>query len=202
MSKIQSAGDGPAGNEPVLGYARTSPPSAMAVLLCRVLAIWMLAWGFYSASDSLSQAFNWLLNAQRPPVSTWFAFFIDLGLTAGIWFSFAWYCWTRAPALAEKMAGLTDPPVSSSPMTSDELMHVLLIGIGIYLLADGLPLFLGSLIVLGFKEFIYPRDQFEIHSWVITGAIRCGLGLLLIIRTHWVAAFFRRRARSSRDRVD
>ena len=58
MSTIEPAGNQADSEQPVLGYAGRAPipASPVAIVWCRILALWMLAWGLYQGANVLVAA--------------------------------------------------------------------------------------------------------------------------------------------------
>ena len=121
-------------------------------------------------------------------------------LPCAVFLLMAWYCWRKAPALARRMAAGSDPGSFQHGIASNELLHLVLIGIGIYLLTTGIPSLAWLLL---FRVISILRDGSpempEIDRYVITSAVSCGLGLWLILGTRGVARLVRKHSDKWRD---
>jgi hypothetical protein len=176
----------------MLGYATPSAPSELVVIWCRILALLMLAFGVISLSRSMMLFATGMLSH---------ADFINLvtsalfggNLDGIVWLLMAWYCWRKAPKLATRIAPGQHPKATLGGASSDELLHTITIGIGMYLLFDGMPS-LGGLayrFIEGMRAASFTGITVQTF---IPPIIRCGVGLWLILRTRGVVQLVRGRA--------
>jgi hypothetical protein len=198
MSSNQPVGDEIPPPSPVLGYAGLSPPPMVAVVWCRLFALWLLANGLSDVASVFGFFASYLL---RPGFRSadMFAELIPPLFPLPIFLLVAWYCWSKAPTLARRMAGGLDPGPSRREITSNELLHIVLIGIGIYLLTEGIP----GIARLVYYAITTPRNGppgFQQIDAVIFGSIiRSGLGVWLILGTRGIAQLLRRHSGRSRE---
>jgi hypothetical protein len=197
MSTVQSAGGEAEHNQSVLGYAAPRPAPFVAVIWCRILAIWMFGWGLYSGAGWLGALA--MVFAPHYTLEQAAGQLIAATVTTGVWLLIAWYCWRKAPDLARRMSAGAEPPETSRAMSSDELLGVIVIGIGVYLLADGLPTLAWVLTVIieNIRGTATPESLYE--RTMISGVIRCTLGLWMILGTGGVVEQIRKYTGRWRD---
>jgi hypothetical protein len=185
------------GETPALGYATPSAPSEQVVIWCRILALLMLAFGVISLSRSMVLFVAGLFG--HPSFIELVASTLFGGNLDGIvWLLLVWYCWRKAPRIATRIAPGQHPPASQGGASSDELLHTVTIGIGMYLLFDGLPS-LGGLIyrfIEGMRAASFTGITMETF---IPPVIRCGVGLWLILGTRGIVQLVRGRAGQWQD---
>jgi hypothetical protein len=182
-------------NTQVLGYARTEPPPAIAVFLCRVLALGMLAWGLYSAT--LFIAYLCVALFQRDLAGS-VATALFYGLPPAIWLSLAWYYWKKAPRLAGRIARGVEVDTTSQSLNPDDLLRVLLIGVGVFLLTEGLPIVVSILAraVTNQRAFQGPGNVFRVAD--LNEIARIILGTWLVLRPDGAAGLINRYSRKTR----
>ena len=201
MPQDQADKTGAANKSEVLEYAPKNMPSMLAVVWCRILALWMLSWGLYTSIPALVAMCGYILTSsgsnQRFGENA--AELFIWGLPGIIWLSMAWYCWRKAPAIALRMTSVRaeGPSEFVSNMTVTELLHVLLMVIGVFLLSTGLP----SIAQWAFDKVGAMRNaQAQTVSpqfW--TAIARCALGLWLILGTRGIVVLLRRHGGKWRD---
>jgi hypothetical protein len=192
----------------VIGYAgpTTNMPPTFAVVWCRILALWMLGWGLYAESAFVGMLLISMsgFRARQMFAQEWGVMFME-GLPGIVWLLMAWYCWRKAPALASRMTrDLGDGQnLSARGMTADELLHVLLMGIGIYLLSIGLSAiaqWAGTKFEAMHSGPVVGQVSNTIVSPSIYGSIvRCILGFWFIFGTHGLVILLRRHGGKWRD---
>jgi hypothetical protein len=181
----------------VLPYSTAPVASSSAVVWCRLLALVMLGWGAQTAITTLVEIVDYLF--RRPlDVRQSIVIAIALFVPITVWFFLGWYCWSKAPALAARMARDHSEDLSPRGMSADELLMTAIIGVGIYLLTGGLP---------AFAEYFYeismtPRMgmvPFNYYGGIIGAIVRSALGLWLILGTRGIATIIRRHSGRWRD---
>jgi hypothetical protein len=177
---------------PFLAYHSASGGATSAMVWCRILSLFMLGWGLQSALVGSVQAIDYM---QRQPVGGRFVALVLFGtLTpAVVWLLLAWFCWAKAPSLAERITrGLGENPGSSAAMSAGELLFTLIIGIGIYMVATGLPTVM-ALIFLVLEQARSGGQSDHGQTGAIAGAVaRCLLGLWLILGPRGIVQIIRR----------
>ncbi|MGA2440686.1 MAG: hypothetical protein ABSH08_06995 [Tepidisphaeraceae bacterium] len=113
-------------------------------------------------------------------------------LPCAVFLLMAWYCWRKAPALARRMAAGSDQGSSQRGSSSDELLHLVLIGIGIYLFTTGIPSLAWPLFLVITIPRNGPPDMAQIHALFFSSIVRSGLGVWLILGTRGIAQLVRR----------
>jgi hypothetical protein len=185
----------PPGSDPkptaptVFEYGGPREGSPAAIIWCRILALWMGAWGIYLGSSGLESLvvglFSRSSSINLAEGIEWFFFVLAQG---GIWIAMACYCWIRAPQLADRMARTGDDrPRSHQAISSDELLSTIVIGIGVYLMAEGLPSFARMIFehlqrfgIMGYWSNIFDQQGFFL------ALARCALGIFLIFKADWI----------------
>jgi hypothetical protein len=193
MSQVEPERDEIPAPAPVLGYAGLSPPPMVAVVWCRIFALWLLANGLTDGAGFVGYLASRLISRRVPyQVDIAQALMLSSILPCAVFLLMAWYCWRKAPALARRMAAGSDPGSSQHGIASNELLHLVLIGIGIYLLTTGIP----SLAWPLYLVITIPRngspDISEIRASFFSSVVRTGLGVWLILGTRGVARLVRR----------
>jgi hypothetical protein len=193
MSQIEPARDEIPGPAPVLGYAGLPPPPTVAVVWCRIFALWLLANGLTDGAGFVGYVASRLISSRvQYQVDIAQAAMFSSILPCAVFLLMAWYCWRKAPALARRMAAGSDPGSSQHGIASNELLHLVLIGIGIYLLTTGIPNLAWLVLYLVISILRNGSPQIpEIDRYVITSAVSCGLGLWLILGTRGIARLVR-----------
>lgn len=197
MSAIPPGSDPQPAAQPVFDYERPHGASEFAVIWCRILAIFMLGWGFYFAASTVGNLIFILFSSGQMRLGEVGIYATVSLLPNVVWFLMAWYCWTRAPKLAGRIVG--DIAAQQAPrrgMAPDELLGVLLIAIGAYLLAEGLPL-IARIVFDIIREnagnpAVKSLDAYVHEQEVFTAAIRCILGLWFILGMRGVVSLLRR----------
>jgi len=192
MSDSISAGES---NEteaaPVLAYQTSPVTSTSAVVWCRILALFMLGWGLQSVLVGLVEVIDYV---QRSGMNTRFiaAMILYPLVPAFVWLLLAWYCWAKAPSLADRMTrGRAENPAPSS-MSADELLLTLIIGIGIYMLAGGIGT-ISQMVFLFLQQTRYPGQANNLQIGIIVGSVvRCLLGFWLILGPRGIVNLVRR----------
>jgi hypothetical protein len=193
----------PSGNEasalsPVLGYAGLSPPPIFAVVWCRLFALWMFANGLSNAAGIFG-VFAPVVFRIRFQASEVLAEVILSIVPMLIYFLVAWYCWSKAPVLARRMVAGLDYGSSQHGIGSDELLQIVLMGIGVYLLTEGIP----GVARLVFYAIMSPRNGSpgiaQIDANIFSSIFRCGLGAWLILGTRGIGRLLRRHSGRWRD---
>jgi hypothetical protein len=162
---------------PVLAYHSSSVASTSAVVWCRILAIFMLGWGLQSALIGVVAVIDY---GQRSAINARFvaAMFLYPLVPGAVWLLLAWYCWAKAPSLADRMTRGSAENAAPSSMSADELLLTLIIGIGIYMLATGFS---------DFAQLIYiflERKQFVGQTNTV------GVGIIVGSFARWVLGFW------------
>jgi len=182
----------------VLSYSSQSGVSAAAVVWCRLLALCMLGWGVQSLVVGLVPMIDNLPRASFD-FRTGVLYFVFSVLPGGVWLILGWYCWAKAPSLADRMARGRTEGLSQQGMSSDELLTTLMIGIGIYLLTQGLP---------ALAQYVYENlaraqsgtgSGIAYHGAILGAIVRCSLGLWLILGTRGILTIIRRHSGRWRD---
>jgi hypothetical protein len=203
MSQIQTNGDGIPVKPPVIGYATPTMAPTFAVVWCRILSLWMLAWGLESATSFVASFVGYLSTERRFGVtsSQWPVLLVEF-LPGIVWLLIAWYFWRKAPAIALRMTRGHELSPSPRGMAPDELLSIITIGIGIYLLTVGLT-GVAQAVIIAFDNArnitTTPMAIWENHSGSI---VRCILGLWLILGTHGVVALLRRHGGKWRENTE
>jgi len=197
MSQIQPTHGDASDKSRVIGYATptTNMPPTFAVVWCRILALWMLAWGLYTGATFVALGLYFLFNiGVRQSYPQLLPILTSQGLPGALWLLMAWYCWRKAPDLARRMTQNQDQDqnLSARGMTAEELLHIVLMGIGVYLLSDGLPM----LVQMAWEKFEelrsgLPGAQMN-DSYIWDSVVRCILGFWLILGTHGIVLLLRR----------
>lgn len=200
MSDTPSPSTEMVGKSPVIGYVTPSTAPPNAVIWCRILALWMFAWGLETALTALEYDFGSFIN--RSPSETYpflFMMFVLEFLPAALWLLIAWYCWRKAPALAVRMTRELQPSTSHPPMAPDELLSIIVMGIGIFLLTAGLTGIAQAMIQI----FENIRENGRLFTSILESHLisiaRCILGLWLILGTQGVVTLLRRYGGKWRD---
>jgi hypothetical protein len=184
----------------VLPYSPGPVASASAVVWCRLLAVVMLGWGVQSAIEALAQMIDFLPRSAFSAV-TMALYGVGSALPASIWLILGWYCWAKAPLVADRMARDRTENLWPQGMNADELLATMTMGIGIYMLTGGLPAVAQYL----FESFtrvqsgIGPFNNF--YGRIVGASIRCALGLWLILGTRGILTIIRRHSGRWRDPV-
>jgi hypothetical protein len=174
-----------------------------AVVWCRILSLWMLAWGLESATSFVASFVGYLSTERRFGVtsSQWPVLLVEF-LPGIVWLLIAWYFWRKAPAIALRMTRGHELSPSPRGMAPDELLSIITIGIGIYLLTVGLT-GVAQAVIIAFDNArnitTTPMAIWENHSGSI---VRCILGLWLILGTHGVVALLRRHGGKWRENTE
>ncbi len=200
MSEIQTTGDGTPATLPVIGYAMPATIPIFAIVWCRILSLWMLAWGLESASSFVASFVDYLTTERRFGVaSSRLPVTLAEFLPGIVWLLIAWYFWRKPPAIALRMTRGHELSPSPRGMAPNELLSIITIGIGIYLLAIGLT-GVAQAVVIAFDNArnvtTTPMAIWENHSGSIA---RCILGLWLILGTQGVVGLVRRHGGKWRD---
>jgi hypothetical protein len=200
MSQILPPGNESPGEPPVIGYATPSTAPTFAIVWCRVLALWMFAWGIETALADLEYSLGGLFqsSASQTYLVKLFLFVMQC-LPAILWLSIAWYCWRKAPTLALRMTREQEPVLSQRPMSPDELLSIITMGIGIYLLAEGLTGVTQAAVQVFENTRSGERSSMAIWENHLISIARCILGLWLILGTHGVVTLLRRHGGKWRD---
>jgi hypothetical protein len=182
----------------VLAYQPRAVASTAAVVWCRLLAICMLGWGVESSVVGLAEAIDYLPRSSFD-ARTLVMYFLALILPGATWLFLAWYCWAKAPVLADRMTRDTTQDASSQGMSADELLTTIIIGIGIYLLTVGLP----SAVNLIYTELTMVRNGGRpmngVSGTFVGVIVRCLLGIWLILGPQGILKIIRRHSGRWRD---
>jgi hypothetical protein len=183
----------------VLPYSTGPMASASAVVWCRLLAVVMLGWGAQTAIVALAQLVDFLPRSSFN-ASTIVEYGIGLALPTIVWLILGWYCWAKAPVIANRMArDRAEQNLSPHGMNPDELLATLTMGIGIYMLANGLP----TVAQYSYDVFGRVRNGLgpftNYYGGIVGAVIRCALGLWLILRTRGIVTIIRRHSGRWRD---
>lgn len=184
--------------EMVLPYSPGPLASASAVVWCRLLALVMLGWGVQSAIEALAQMIDFLPRSAFGGM-TMALYGVGSALPASIWLILGWYCWVKAPLVADRMARDRTENLSPQGMNADELLATMMIGIGIYMLTGGLPM-VGQYLfesLYRVQNGIGPFNNF--YGRIVGAIIRCALGLWLILGTRGILTIIRRHSGRWRD---
>jgi hypothetical protein len=163
----------------------------------------MLAWGLESATSFVASFVGYLSTERRFGVtsSQWPVLLVEF-LPGIVWLLIAWYFWRKAPAIALRMTRGHELSPSPRGMAPDELLSIITIGIGIYLLTVGLT-GVAQAVIIAFDNArnitTTPMAIWENHSGSI---VRCILGLWLILGTHGVVALLRRHGGKWRENTE
>jgi hypothetical protein len=193
MSQIEPARDEAPAPAPVLGYAELPPAPMVAVVWCRIFALWLLANGLIAGVGFVGYVASRLIRSRlqyQDDIAS--AMMFSSILPCAVFLLMAWYCWRKAPALARRMAAGSDHGSSQRGIASNELLHVVLIGIGIYLLTTGIPSLAWPLYLVITIPRNRPPGMPQIDRYVLTSVVSCGLGLWLILGTRGIAQLVRR----------
>jgi hypothetical protein len=192
----------PPGSDPkpaaptVLEYQIPRGASSTAIIWCRILALWMGAWGIYVGSTGLEPlVFGLFSRASSIGFAEAVEWLVVLLAQGGVWIAMACYCWVRAPNLAAKMAATDDDrPLSHQAMSSDELLGTIVIGIGVYVTAEGLPS-LARMIFDQLRQFGVMGNLSNIldQQGFFFALARCVLGVFLILKADWIVRVLCRR---------
>jgi len=182
----------------VLPYMSSPVASTAAVVWCRLLALWMLGWGIQSSLIGLVQTIDYVRRyAFDAPAMT--GIFLGSMITPSVWLILAWYCWAKAPRLAGRMVRGRAEDLSPRGMSADELLTTIMIGIGIYLLAEGLHV-VAQWVYIGLARVRSGAGSLDGIDAVVVGSIvRCSLGLWLILGTQGILTIIRRHSGRWRD---
>jgi hypothetical protein len=193
MSRTEPARDEISEPAGVLGYEGLRAPPMVAVVWCRIFALSLLANGLTDGASFVGYVASRLTGSR-------FQFQDDLSsvilfssiLPCSVFLLMAWYCWRRAPTLARRMTEGLDPGPSQRGITSGELLHLILMGIGVYLLTTGIPSLAWLLLLLITMLRNGPPATTPIDANIISSIVRCSLGLWLILGTRGIAQLVRR----------
>jgi hypothetical protein len=123
----------------VLGYA-SNEVSPVAVVWCRLFALWLFVNGIDKLVIDLSFYVNKQLTGFRNPWDGWPASLANVGT----WIVLGWLCWAEAPRLSLRITeGLAVEKMQPLPLQG--FLRVLLLGIGVYAVTDGLPFVIRNL---------------------------------------------------------
>ena len=196
MSAIPPGSDPKPAPQPVLDYDQLQTASAPAVIWCRILAIWMLGWGLYYSTSTLGTLIAYFFFPGQPHFGEAGIYATVSLLPDVIWFLMAWYCWTKAPKLAGRIVGdIASQHTPHRGMAPDELLGVLVIGLGAYLLAEGLPtiarIVYDVIVERAGNIAANPLSDVVHEQGVFTAVIRCVLGSWFILGMRRVVSLLR-----------
>jgi len=192
MSQVEPERDEIPAPAPVLGYAGLSPPPMVAVVWCRIFALWLLANGLTDGAGFVGYLASRLIRSRlqyQDDIAS--AMMFSSILPCAVFLLMAWYCWRKAPALARRMAAGSDHGPSQRGITSNELLHIILIGIGVYLLTTGIPSLAWPLYLVITIPRNGPPDITQIRASFFSSVVRSGLGVWLILGTRGIAQLVR-----------
>jgi hypothetical protein len=120
------------------------------------------------------------------------------GLPTAIWLLMAWYCWYRAPSLANRVVGSTENNLSSLSVNPEDLLQIALIALGVYFLGEAIPGLAGFLYdaLPGVSQGVFGTPR---RPDVVVSMTRFLLGLWLILGTPGVARLIRKHSGRWRD---
>jgi hypothetical protein len=197
MSAISPGSDPQSAPPPVLEYDRPQSASASAVIWCRILALWMLGWGLYYTTSTVGNLVAYLFRPGQLTAGEVGIYATIFLLPDVIWLLMAWYLWTKSPKLADRIVhDIARERQPRREMSPDELLGVLLIGMGVYLLAEGLP----NIARIVFDVLVQNAANAQARSLAdyvheqsfFTAIFRCGLGLWFILGVRGVVSLLRR----------
>lgn len=186
-----TAGAETAESSPVIAYSDSGSQNLyLPVVICRVLAIWMLAQGAlqltYIVIGSVAVIFD-------PPTRRNFslAMWAPVAVPAIFWLLLALIVWWRAPWLARRISGGDSVPMPEIP-GGDRLLTVALVVVGVLVLADAVPN-LTSSIMIAFREKADRATTTALwNSTTLGELLKLAVGLWLVLGTEGVARLIHR----------
>jgi len=165
----------------------------VAVVWCRIFALWMLAYGLVDGAGFVGFVASRLITGRAPYQQEIVdALMFSSILPCAVFLLMAWYCWRKAPVLARRMAAGSDQGSPQRGSPSHELLHLILIGIGIYLLTTGISQLAWPLYTVIATPRNGPADMSLISEPFFSSIVRCGLGAWLTFGTHGLVILLRR----------
>jgi len=161
----------------------------IAVIWCRLFALWMLASGLEDSAHVVGIiAVRLFRMGSYRFYDEMIGELLPVALPAIVWLAMAWFFWRRAPALASRLAEGADSAISHQGINPSELLNIVIIGVGLYLLTTGIPI-VSQLIYLAVENARvgagFPLSQ--ISTNIFSSIIRCILGFWLILGSRGVA---------------
>jgi hypothetical protein len=183
---------------PVLGYdSPINAGNSAAIVWFRILAVWLFANAIHSGTAAIGQiVYYWYNYASYAGVRGFnpaMQVLAITGLPTITWFLLAWYCWAGAPRMAHRASiGVDTGAPARLGVSGDELLGVLLIAVGVYLLSDGLAetgRFFSLAVIRGRQGNPIFND---VSSAIFAAALRILLGLWLILGNRGIVNLIRR----------
>lgn len=180
-----------AGGGPVVSY-ETPSESIFAIVWCRILALWMLAWGIHSAATNAVLILIYMvLRSGSTPTQVGLQAAIE-AFPPALWVVLAWICWRKAPRLASHILQGMPEPAWHAKVNSQQIIGLMLIGIGIFLLGDGIPAAMQALFrfLQTGRAFIWIDPLWT--SGLAASVLQCGIGIWFILGARGLATAIRR----------
>lgn len=183
MPPAEIPGDQPSPVPPILGYAQRQPPPMIAVIWCRLFALWMLANALNVAASVIGMVAFRVLFVSSRMLNSYSIELLPSAFPAIVWFILAWYCWRKAPSLASRLTDSSGPETPHPSLTPADLLNVMLIGVGVYMLTSGLP----TVVQFAFLIFQNVRNvpngvnYNQFTGSMLASIARCILGIWLIV---------------------
>jgi hypothetical protein len=179
---------------PVLGYdSPIDAGNSSATVWFRILAVWIFACAIHDAIAAIGQLPAYFYHGSRGRfLDLIWEILIPVGLPSICWFLMAWYCWAHAPRMARRASigvGVANP----ASISAEELLGVLLSGVGVWLF--GLGLAIGGRYLFDIMVWRPQQSNQSLRDFapgLFDAALRILIGVWLILGNRGVVNLIRR----------